>query len=139
MSYFWWRLAPAAAYLGGIFYAGLIRFPALPETELVPSDKLLHALVFGGLSLLLVRTAPVLVPRASLAKRLLFGAFGASFFGALLELCQAFVPYRSAEVADWLADSLGAGLSLCLLALALHVLRSRRARLGKSPIRSVGG
>jgi hypothetical protein len=56
---------PAVAYVGAIFYAGLIRLAELPQVGFVPTDKLLHALAFGALALLLVRAVRVFLPDAS--------------------------------------------------------------------------
>jgi len=104
------QVAPAILYAAAIFYGGLIRMRELPEVGVVPTDKLLHACVFGGLALLLVRAVRSSVPGLSLQKELVAGALGASLVGALLEICQAFVPYRSADVWDWVGDTVGAAL-----------------------------
>jgi VanZ family protein len=116
---------PAAAYVGAIFYTGLIRLAKLPELGLVPTDKLLHAVAFGGLALLLVRAGRVLLPRVSFGRRLSLAALGASLLGALLEVCQSFVPYRSAELLDWLADTVGASCAALLLALFVQFVPRR--------------
>ncbi len=116
---------PAAAYVGAIFYTGLIRLAKLPEVGFMPTDKLLHALAFGGLALLLVRAARALLPRHPFGRRLVLAVIGASLFGALLELCQSFVPYRSAEFLDWLADTLGAACAVGLFALFLQLVPRR--------------
>jgi VanZ family protein len=116
---------PASAYVGAIFYTGLIRLAKLPEVGFMPTDKLLHALAFAGLALLLVRATRVLLPRAALRRRLLFAVFLASLVGALLEVCQAFVPYRSAELLDWVADTIGALAAVGLFALYLQFVPRR--------------
>jgi VanZ family protein len=118
-------ILPATIYVGAIFYAGLIRLGRLPEVGFVPTDKLLHTLAFGGLALLLIRTARALLPRATLQKRLYFAVFLSSLAGALLEVCQSFVPYRSAEFLDWLADTVGASLAVGLFALFLRFVPRR--------------
>ena len=114
------HVLPAALYSSVIFYGGLIRIGALPEVGFVASDKLLHALAFGGLALLVARAAHWFRPQLSLVKKLLCGCVGSSLLGLLLELCQALTVYRSADVWDWLADTLGAllaiGAALLLLA-----------------------
>ena len=120
------QVVPAAAYAGAIFYAGLIHMGELPELGFVPTDKLLHAVVFGGLALLLARAAHWLRPLVSLRKTLLFSAWGASLLGLFLELCQAFVPYRSADGWDWVADTIGAMLASGI-AFAVLLWRARRS------------
>jgi VanZ family protein len=106
------QVVPAVLYTAAIFYGGLIRMRELPQVGFVPTDKLLHTAVFGGLAILIKRAARFLLSSSSLPKQLLVGAFGASALGALLEICQAFVPYRSADVWDWVADTLGAALAV---------------------------
>lgn len=53
---------------------------------------------------------------------------GAIAFGALIELLQALVPYRSADLFDLGADALGAVLGLSLLQTPLGVVLSRLER-----------
>ena len=70
-----------------------------------PWDKLYHAGNFGVLAGLLYLASG----RAWLALAL------ASLYGAGDELHQAFVPGRSADAADWLADTVGAALAVFTL------------------------
>ncbi len=119
------HVAPVALYVAAIFYGGLIRMAALPEVGPVPTDKLLHAVTFGGLALLMFRATRLSFPQASLPQRFAIGACASSAIGALLELCQAFVPYRSSDFWDWLADSVGALLAVALLGLVLRFLPRR--------------
>lgn len=109
------QVLPAITYAAGVFYGGLVRMNSLPEVGFVPTDKLLHAAVFAGLTLFIARAVRFFFAHATLAKCLWLGALGASLLGALLEVCQAFVPYRSADPLDWVADTVGAGLALGIL------------------------
>ena len=114
------HVLPALAYASLIFYGGLIRLGPFPEVAgFVASDKLLHALAFGGLSLLLARAVHWLRPRATRARKLILGAASASLLGLLLELCQAFTAYRSADVWDWIADTVGGLLAFALACILL--------------------
>jgi len=108
------HVLPAATYASALFYVGLIRIGAMPEVGFIATDKLLHALAFGGLALLLTRAVHFLRPSVTLAKKLLLGCAGSSLLGLLLELCQALTSYRSADVWDWVADTLGALLAVGL-------------------------
>ena len=80
-----------------------------------PWDKLYHASNFGVLAALLYPVAG----RAWLAVLL------ASLYGVSDEAHQAFVPGRSADVGDWLADTVGALVAVTLL---LYLRQRRRAR-----------
>lgn len=120
------HVLPAVAYAGALFYGGLIRLGALPEVGFMATDKLLHTLAFGGLALLLARTVHFFRPAVTLAKKLALGAAGSSLLGLVLEVCQAFTRYRSADLWDWLADTVGALLASALL-FALLAWVPRRA------------
>jgi len=120
------HVLPALGYASAIFYGGLIRIGVLPEVGFVATDKLLHALAFGGLALLLARAAHWFRPSEALAKKLWVGAAVSSLLGLLLEVCQAFTVYRSADALDWLADTVGALLALGL-AFAVFAWIPRRA------------
>ena len=120
------QVVPAVLYAGAVFYAGLIRLPTLPEVGFVATDKLLHALVFGGLALLLARAWHWSKPAALAYQKLARGVLGSSLLGLLLELCQACVSYRSADVWDWVADTFGALLAAGLASLGLYWWRRAR-------------
>ncbi|PXA03775.1 hypothetical protein DDZ13_10815 [Coraliomargarita sinensis] len=75
-------------------------------------DKVAHFLVFGLLATAILRV-PVLKKRGW--RGALIAASIAIAFGGFDELRQSFTPGRSVELADWIADSLGA-----LLACALY-------------------
>jgi VanZ family protein len=114
---------PAPAYAALIFYLSSLPNP-LPMLTSHLWDKGLHATEYGGLAALLVlgierafRMGPV---RAGV-----WAACLASLYGASDEFHQAFVPHRSSEVADWLADTTGAALGALL---AVVILRRWRAR-----------
>ncbi len=68
--------------------------------DIVSIDKIGHFLVFGLLATLLARTQP---PR-----RWWLGVVLASAYGIFDEFRQSFTPGRAVEVADWVADTLGA-------------------------------
>jgi VanZ family protein len=117
------QVLPAIAYTLALFYGGLIRLGALPEVGFVPTDKLLHALAFGGLAALLARAMHWLRPTTTLRSKLFLAALGSSCLGLLLEICQAFTVYRSADPWDWVADTVGATLAAAALLVIAPRLR----------------
>ena len=61
------------------------------------------------------------------------GAVGAAWaiatlYGAFDEVHQGFVPRRTPDVRDWLADAMGAAAAVVAIWLSAILLRSRRAR-----------
>lgn len=114
-----WAFVPALAYAAIIFAlsAQSDPLPFLPP-EIFLQDKLLHAAeyaVLGGLLVPALR-AVGLRPRVALLAAVVI----ASAFGASDEFHQSFVPGRSADVADWVADTLGAAVGALVATAALR-------------------
>lgn len=115
---------PLIGYMMVIFYLSSIPgdgFPPLPLDihglpELIANhpDKIAHAIIYGLLGWLslrsVVRGAQVRLPRAAILAFLI-----ASVYGATDEFHQMFVPKRSADIFDWIADSVGSFLAIALL------------------------
>lgn len=82
---------------------------AIPVALPHPLDWAGHFCLYGGLGALIARAA--LLHRWPL-RRLVWAGVLLSTWAALDELHQLFIPGRSAEVSDWLSDTLGASLGL---------------------------
>lgn len=74
--------------------------------KLVGIDKVTHFFVFGLLATLVVRNGLATGRRAWMA------VVAVSAFGLTDEWHQSFTPGRSVEVADWVADTLGAAAAV---------------------------
>jgi hypothetical protein len=118
-----WLVAwgPAAAWAAVLFY--LSSQPTLPVHVGSGIDKVLHFaayLVLGGLAAWgAARSAAI--PAVAI--------FLSAFYGMLDEYHQTFVPGRSAEVADWIADFLGTVAGVLLF----HYLRAARSEVAEDP------
>jgi len=114
-----WALVIAWALL----IEGLLVWPHPPELPAAYSfagiDKVVHLTLFGVLGVL---TARALRPDAPWWAAVV----GAVLFGALTELEQHFIPTRSMELGDLLADSTGALIGVALW--AVWALRRRELR-----------
>jgi VanZ family protein len=99
---------PATLYMALIWAVSSFEIPPGPFDTFDFSDKLIHFCEFGGLGFLVahatLRTWPDRAPLRTLAVAVLV----TSAWGVLDELHQAFVPGRSAEGLDVLADFAGA-------------------------------
>ena len=80
--------------------------------ELIPSfkfvDKLLHFAAYAVMGVLFYRAYQTLKIKDNLRMLMLLSAVSASLYGISDEIHQSFVPFRQAEVADVIADMLGA-------------------------------
>ena len=74
-------------------------------------DKLVHALVFGGLALLICRALRLQKPGWSQGAVVILGVLTTVAYGCLDEGHQSFVSERRAELSDVMADGVGALLA----------------------------
>jgi VanZ family protein len=121
-----WYWGPLALYAAAIFLLSSMSNPSVPALRFAHADKVLHAIEYAGLGGLLCRALALggrgFSGRAAVAAAVGLGAL----YGASDELHQLFVPPRSADPVDWLADVTGAALG----AFGYHLLRLRRCRAG---------
>ncbi len=78
----------------------------VPSPDIVGLDKLTHFFLFGLLATLVVRNGLATGGRAWVA------VVAVSGFGLTDEWHQSFTPGRAVEVADWVADTLGAAAAV---------------------------
>ena len=106
-----WYWVPVALYAGVIFYLSAQSHPEdqLPSFLLKEvSDKVLHAVEYGILSLLCYRAFRWAAGPAVARHAVVLAIVTASVFGITDEVHQAFVPLRESSWQDWLADTIGA-------------------------------
>jgi VanZ family protein len=103
--------SPFRAWLWPVLVAAVIFFASSQSEVAAPGlphiDKISHFSVYGLLATLVVRLR--VGRRAALLSILIV-----SLYGITDEWHQSFTPGRSVEVADWLADTLGAALAVTL-------------------------
>jgi VanZ family protein len=111
------RALPAVVFTAWIFIAGTSTSgPPGPEIN----DKLLHALAFAVCAGSYVPAVGLLRSFREPWPNIAVASLLAVSVGAMLEICQYFLPYRTAEWADLGADSVGALLGATLVAFALR-------------------
>jgi len=95
-----------------IYFVSALPVAPLPERV---SDKTGHLMAYFVLGILSVRASGGGLPCRVTTRVALLALAIASGYGAFDEWHQWFVPGRSADVADWYADSAGAaiGLGVC--------------------------
>ncbi len=121
---------PVAVYMAVIFFASSISMP--PGADLVP-DKLVHAAIYGGLAIVLLRALGRGLRSPLTWSQMLWAVALAGLYGVSDEIHQAFVPLRQADPADLLADVLGATVAV---ALTHAIVRGRSARVESGPERA---
>ena len=92
-------------------------------------DKVLHLIEYGGLGLLVARAVLLMWPQRPRWRTLGAAVFITTMWGLSDELHQAFVPGRSAETLDLVADFIGASGG-ALIWHAWHKFRQRDQQAG---------
>ncbi|QDU61648.1 VanZ like family protein [Planctomycetes bacterium Pan216] len=124
-----WCILITACYMGMIFLLSSLEIrsdsPISWAEELLRRipyiDKIVHSGIYTGLGFFLLLALG--------RRRWLLAGFIGLVFAASDEFHQAFVPTRSPDVIDWLADALGLGLGMLLAAWWEREFRRRRSRV----------
>ena len=118
---------PVILYCCMIFGVSTIPGNQVPQTISV-SDKLMHMTLYAGLSALFARAVafnshkpwPFLIWLLSLAF--------VSFYGITDEFHQSYVPGRSSDIQDWMADLIGGGIGAALYLLWLRTKQAKQIK-----------
>lgn len=103
-----------------VFVGGLLPIDVAGQMGFRFGDKLIHAVAFGFMQVVLSRATTFSWPDLRPRFAAVMAALGSVVLGGLLELFQAATPHRTAELADFLADGLGA---VCAAAVAWRLAR----------------
>lgn len=104
------RLA-AVGITAGTLVLFVWRFPHLPDLGGSHLDKAVHALLFFAVAFCYINTATAGF-RSPQVGRFFLGFVAALAYGFFVEVLQHFIPWRSFEWLDLLADASGAALAL---------------------------
>ena len=113
---------PALAYMALIFALSSMRISA-PMIQDVPfQDKGIHFIEYLVLGFVCAYATRRTWPGRRPSRTILLGAFLAAAWGFSDELHQAFVPMRSADYRDFIADVLGSGAGAILYAVGERIV-----------------
>jgi VanZ family protein len=109
--------------MGLIFFFSSLPDPGGPPGGI--SDKVAHVLIYAALGASLVRAlAGGRIPAMTLNRILLAAVLG-TLYGVSDEIHQHFVPPRTPEVLDVVADAIGAFVGAIVMTLAARLLPGR--------------
>lgn len=112
-----------ALYALGIFVESSIsQVPAFPSGF---TDKDGHGLLYAGLAVVVLRAASGARWDGVTLRAVAVAALFASFYGITDEFHQWFVPGRTADVNDWIADTIGAAVAVAAVWLVARVVRKK--------------
>ncbi len=110
---FYWLTALGISIF--VLFLSSLQHPPQPEVQIPFLDKIVHFVLYFFVGICYLHSFTCSWKKMTKKRRLLAFAF-AILFGGFDEFYQSFIPNRSPDFFDWLADSSGvfAGFSLCL-------------------------
>lgn len=121
--------APALATMAAIWMLSSSSAPGVPVHLLPFRDRGAHFLAYATLAFFVSNAALAMGHHDRRFRVWLFGVYTAVLWGLLDEVHQAFVPGRSPDIVDLLADGLGASVGAFV-----RVLGSKLTRPGPKPL-----
>ncbi|MCB0711238.1 MAG: VanZ family protein [Ignavibacteriae bacterium] len=108
---------PLVLYCVGIFTLSSFPLPEMPSFGFDFQDKLNHLVAYFLMTILAYRAITWLRRKSQLKRGelVLFAFLFVALYGATDEIHQMFVPGRTADIFDWIADCAGAVLAIPLL------------------------
>lgn len=122
-----WRWLPIAVYAAFVFYLSSLSHPHVPHFSY--SDKVYHVILYGGWGFLVsvaVWPQPCFRPLKHWKKILVVSTLAAGIYGLTDEIHQLFVPPRSFDLFDLLADLVGGFLGGCFYILIHWAYESQK-------------
>lgn len=121
-----WLWGPVVLHMGAIFLAS-----STPDPVTLPgrfTDKLAHMAVYALLGALVARAAAGGLPAVT-SRHLVIAVVLSTIYGLTDEWHQSFVPQRTADPFDLIADAIGAFAGALAVLLGSRLLTARRGRL----------
>lgn len=116
----------------GITIVSHLPSPPAPDMGFELQDKVLHIAAYTLFGTALGLAVRGWHPEYSRGRTILVVIIGTALFGIYDEVHQSFIPFRNSSVADWIADCIGACLSLLLLPAMTKLAQGIRAYFLKS-------
>ncbi|MBN8614401.1 MAG: VanZ family protein [Deltaproteobacteria bacterium] len=119
---------PAALYMAIIWLVSSLEAPTFPTASFPLRDKGVHAVEYGVLGFLLAHACLRTFRDRAAIRVALFAVLAGVLWGVLDEIHQAFVPGRSADLLDLVADSVGIVVGTGARTLLHHLARRAEPR-----------
>ena len=108
-----------------VLILSVINIGVLPKTDMPSADKIVHAIMYFGITgmLMLNQTSYF---RNQITKVQLYFAFLFSVgFGILMEIIQYFLPWRSGSIYDLIANTFGTIIAIIIMLIVSHYYNTK--------------
>ena len=127
-------ILPVVVYAGIIYSISSISYISVPKIGLQIEDKILHTIEYFVFGFLLMRAFTFGKSNPAAKKVLIIAIIAGFIYSASDEVHQHFVPGRTCEFWDWLADALGIMAGVFIFR-RIYSLETHMIHLAKSTIR----
>ena len=106
------RYLPTILVCALVLILSVINTGVLPKTDVPSADKIVHTIMYFGITgILMLNQTRYLRERIS-CKQLIFAFLFSVGFGTLMEIIQHFLPWRSGSLYDFIANTFGVMLAI---------------------------
>lgn len=98
-----------------VLILSVINTGVLPKTDVPSADKIVHTIMYFGITLTLILNQTSYLRKQITKLQLYFATLFSIGFGTSMEIIQHFLPWRSGSIYDFIANTLGVLLAIVII------------------------
>ena len=108
-----------------VLILSVINTGVLPKTDVPSADKIVHTIMYFGITLILMLNQTRYLREVISRKQMWFAFLFSVSFGTLMEIIQHFLPWRSGSIYDFIANTIGVIIAIIVMLIATHYYKSK--------------
>jgi VanZ family protein len=109
------RYLPTILVCTLVLILSTINTGVLPKTDVPSADKIVHTIMYFGITLILMLNQTSYLHKKITKRQLYFAFLFSVGFGTSMEIIQHFLPWRSGSIYDFIANTLGVLLAIVIV------------------------
>lgn len=119
------RYLPTILVCTLVLILSVINTGVLPKTDVPSADKIVHTIMYFGITLILMLNQTRYLREKINSKQMWFAFLFSVSFGTLMEVIQHFLPWRSGSIYDFIANTIGVIIAIVVMLIATHYYKSK--------------
>ena len=119
------RYLPTILVCTLVLILSVINTGVLPKTDVPSADKIVHTIMYFGITLILMLNQTRYLREMISRKQMWFAFLFSVSFGTLMEVIQHFLPWRSGSIYDFIANTIGVIIAIVVMLIATHYYKSK--------------
>lgn len=119
------RYLPTILVCTLVLILSVINTGVLPKTDVPSADKIVHTIMYFGITLILMLNQTRYLREVISRKQMWFTFLFSVSFGTLMEVIQHFLPWRSGSIYDFIANTIGVIIAIVVMLIATHYYKSK--------------